>query len=399
MFENWDQNPIVVFLKEQWDKLKRFVKPFIDLCFGNRGKSRNMNKVEGSSGVEPDPEVKKSSSSIKTQTPKQTQDYLKLESDADNKLSPAGLRLSGEAEMHEKEHLKNTRSASLGLLDSQKVEQMQSTMKLDEEASKLIEGVEKRLSENDGGDELKNSGGELQAQLQKRLERGLGGLKKEEPMKEIAQIKVEVEVDSLPPPRGRIVDDERFWEKGQLLKIANEIKDLKEFLGHANEEDSKNSDSQEDDVSKFRRLSRELILLLFGDGCLSDDEIKFQGGLIYKNEAGDIFVKRKSDDEELFNFKKKMRSLKEALEKESDENNAKTRKLEESVEYLKGLTTDEQKIDQKLIQKNSTFISSTIQVLIKLNNYLKKISAPAVGIGRLGVTSPRADNFGAAISR
>ena len=65
MFENWDNNPVVVFLKEQWDKLKNFFTTTIDLCFGNRGKSRNINKKGDRSEVESDPEEKKSSLSIK----------------------------------------------------------------------------------------------------------------------------------------------------------------------------------------------------------------------------------------------------------------------------------------------------------------------------------------------
>ena len=67
MFENWDKNwdnnPVVVFLKEQWGKLKILVTPFIDSCFGNRGESRNIDKKGDRSEVEPDAEVKNLSSS------------------------------------------------------------------------------------------------------------------------------------------------------------------------------------------------------------------------------------------------------------------------------------------------------------------------------------------------
>jgi hypothetical protein len=64
VFENWDQNPIVIFLKEQWDRFKNFVSPLTDLCFGNRGKFQKLdNKSEQSEG-ESDEEVKSSSSPI-----------------------------------------------------------------------------------------------------------------------------------------------------------------------------------------------------------------------------------------------------------------------------------------------------------------------------------------------
>ena len=65
------------------------------------------------------------------------------------------------------------------------------------------------------------------------------------------------------------------------------------------------------------------------------------------------------------------------------------------LEYLEKFPESPSKtLAKKIYSENSTFISSTIQVLGKLHDYLKKISAPAVGIGRIGVTSSRADNVG-----